>query len=227
MNTSTTAITINIISQWLNYLLAVPMITFGIIGAIFTIIIFTRDITFHQNPTILYLLGGAILTLIHLPSIYLQSILVDGFLLGVFNTNDIACREHNYLLYVTTVPIISFTCWAAFDQYSSTCREARFRQRWRSLRLVRFAIITTTVFWSIIYIPIISVSHSVNGVCTMMTSPITKINDFFLTPLVYTIGPLTLNLFFTWKTIENLRSPLASNHHDQLLESTLTCIERI
>jgi len=94
---SSAAATINTISRWLNYLLAIPMITLGILGAILTIIIFVQQRPFRRNPTITYLLAGAIMTAIHLPSIYLQSILVDGFGLGVFNTNDIACRERNYL----------------------------------------------------------------------------------------------------------------------------------
>ena len=115
---STIGETINTVSHWLNYLDAIPIITFGTIGAILTILVFTRQPTFRKNPTITYLLANAIMTAIHLPSIYLQSILVDGFSLGIFNTNDIACKEHNYLLYVTTVPTILFPCWAAFDQYA-------------------------------------------------------------------------------------------------------------
>ena len=107
---------INTVSRWLNYLLAIPMIILGIVGAILTILVFTKQSSFQRNPTIIYLIAGAIMTAIHLPSIYLQSILVDGFGMGIFNTNNIACREHNYLFYVTTVIAISFPCWAAFDQ---------------------------------------------------------------------------------------------------------------
>lgn len=192
------------------------MIIFGIIGAILTIIIFSRKRSFRLNPTITYLLAGAILTAIHLPSIYLQSILVDGFGLGVFNTNDIACREHNYLLYVTTVPTISFPCWAAFDQYASTSREASFRNRWSSMRVVRLAICGTILFWTIVYIPIIFVSRSIDGVCVMIDSPITKFNDYVLTPLVYTVMPLSVILIFTLGTIRNLRAIDLAHRHDRL-----------
>lgn len=212
---STTSI-LHAIARWLNYVLAVPMMTFGTLGAVLTIVVFTRRKAFLRNPTIIYLLAGAVMTALHLPSIYSQSILVDGFLLGVFNTNDIACKEHNYLLYVTTVPTISFPCLAAFDQYASTSREASFRHRWRSPRLVRLLIVCTVILWAIVYIPIIVVSRSIDGACMMITSPITKINDFFLTPLVYTVGPLVLIVFFTTRTIHNLRTTFTSSQHSQL-----------
>jgi len=121
----------------------------------YTIIIFTRKRSFRNNLTTTYLLADATVTAIHLPSIYLQSILVDGFGLGVFNTNDIACRERNYLFYVTTVAAISFPCWASFDQYAITCREASFRNRWSSIKVIRLVIIGTVIFWAIIYFPLI------------------------------------------------------------------------
>jgi hypothetical protein len=192
------------------------MIILGIIGALLTIVVFTNQPSFRRNPTITYLLAGAIMTGIHLPLIYLQSILVDGFGLGIFNTNDIACREHNYLLYVTTVPTILFPCWAAFDQYASTNREASFRNRWSSMRVVRLAIIGSIIFWIIAYIPIILVSKSVNGVCSLIDSPFTKFNDYVLTPLVYGIGPITLIIIFTSGTIRNLRAITLVNRRDRL-----------
>ncbi|CAF0846430.1 unnamed protein product, partial [Rotaria sordida] len=139
------------------------MIILGIFGAILTVLVFTKQRRFWRNPSINYLLAGAVMTGIHLPAIYLQSILVNGFGLGLFNTDDIACREHNYLLYMTTVAAISFPCWAAFDQYASTCRNASFRHRWSSIRIVRLTIICTIVFWTIVYLPIIFVSGIVNG----------------------------------------------------------------
>ena len=215
-NMSTVADTINTVSRWLNYLFAIPMIILGIIGAILTIVVFTKQRSFRRNPTITYLLAGAIMTAIHLPSIYLQSILVDGFSLGIFNTNDIACREHNYLLFVTTVPTILFPCWAAFDQYVSTSRDASFRLRWRSIRVVRLAIIGTILFWSIVYIPLLFVSRSVNNVCILLDNSFTKFHDYVLTPLVYAIGPITLITLFTYGTIRNLRSTYFVTRRDHL-----------
>jgi hypothetical protein len=213
---SSAAATINTVSRWLNYLLAIPMITLGILGALLTIIIFVQQRPFRRNPTITYLLAGAIMTAIHLPSIYLQSILVDGFGLGVFNTNDIACRERNYLFYVTTVSAISYPCWAAFDQYASTNREAYFRQRWSSMRFARRAIIGTVFFWGIIYFPMIFVSRSINGVCILVDGPFHIFYSYILTPIVFIMGPITLTTCFTLGTIRNLRSTAFANRHDRL-----------
>lgn len=87
---STATITHNTITHWLNYVLAIPMIALGIIGAILTVIVFTGQPSFRRNATIIYLLTGAVIIAIHLPCNYLQSVLVDGF--GLFNTNIVNCR---------------------------------------------------------------------------------------------------------------------------------------
>ena len=198
--------TLNTITRWLNYVVAIPFLMLGIIGAILTVIIFTRRHQFWRNASAAYLLAGAALTGIHLPSIYTQSILVHGFGLGVFNTNKIACQEHNYLLYMTTVAAISFPCWAAFDQFASTCRNARFRNRWSSIHVVRCAIVGTVIFWTVVYLPVIFVSDVVNGLCVMTASTYTTFNTFFFTPLVYSVGPLTVMILCTIGTMRNLRS---------------------
>jgi hypothetical protein len=156
------------------------------------------------------------MTAIHLPSIYSQSILVNGFKLGLFNTNEVACREHNYLLYMTTVAAISFPCWASFDQYASTSRSATFRNRWSNIRFVRFAIVITVIFWTIVYLPIIFVSGIVDGACVLKKGLFTQMNTYFLTPLVYSVGPLMVMTAFTLGTVTNLRSATDFNRHDHL-----------
>jgi len=74
---------INAAVHWLNYLVAIPMIVLGIIGTILTIIVFTGKPSFLRNLTIIYLLAGAVITAIHLPCNCLQSVLIDGFGLGL------------------------------------------------------------------------------------------------------------------------------------------------
>jgi len=213
---STTEDIINSVSCWLNYLCAIPMIVLGIIGAILTIIVFIKEPSFRRNSTVNYLLANAIMTAIHLPSIYLQSILVDGFNLGVFNTNDAACREHNYLLYVTTVPTILFPCWAAFDQYILTNRHATIRQRWNSMRFVRLTIIGTIIIAAIVYIPIIFISKSINNVCTYIDSPYTTFHNYVSTPLAYAVIPLILIVVFTYGTVKNLKAINFNNRQNRL-----------
>ncbi|CAF1235224.1 unnamed protein product [Adineta steineri] len=216
MSSAVAAATINTVAQWLNYVLAIPMITLGFIGAILTIIVFKQQKLFRRNPSIIYLLSGAIMTTIHLPTVYLQSILVEGFQLGLYNTNDIACRERNYLFYVTTVAAISYPCWAAFDQYASTHREAKFRHYWSSIKFARLAIIGTVIFWAIIYFPLIFVSSSINNVCIVRDGPYRIFHAYILTPIVFIMGPITLTTIFTLGTIRNLRSSAFSNRHDRL-----------
>ena len=126
-------LTLNIISRWLNYILVILITVFGCIGGTLTILVFIKRRSFRRNSTTTYLLAGAIITVVHLPSIYFQSVLIDGFGLGVYNTNDIVCRLRNYFFYVTTVAAVSFPCWTTFDQYTSRKRDACFRHRWSSI----------------------------------------------------------------------------------------------
>lgn len=206
---------INTFTRWLNYVVAIPMIALGIVGAILTILVFTRQSSFRHNPTIIYLLAGAVITAVHLPCNYLQSVLVDGFGFGLFNVNLANCRQQNYIRYMSTVSAISFPCWAAFDQYVSTSRETSFRNRWRSPQILRRAIVGTVLFWTIAYIPMIIYSSIINGSCTMADNFYRKFNNFFLTPLVYTVGPITLIVVFTRGTIRNLRSSAMGHKRDR------------
>ncbi|CAF1415099.1 unnamed protein product [Adineta ricciae] len=210
--------TLRIITRWLNYVVAIPFITLGIIGAILTVVIFTRQPLFWRNATITYLLAGATMTGIHLPMIYSQSILVNGFGLRFLDTNLVACREHNYLLYMTTVTAISFPCWAAFDQYVNTSRNANFRHRWSSIHFVRWVIVGTVIFWSLAYIPIIFVSEIIDGVCVLRPGAFTQFNTYFLTPFVYSVGPLIIIMLFTYGTAKNLRSFHGERQQDHLMK---------
>jgi len=117
---------------------------------------------------------------------------------------------------MTTVAAISFPCWAAFDQYASTCRDASFRNRWNSIRVVRLAIVGTVIFWSIVYLPIIFVSGIVDGACVLQDGGYTRFNTYFLTPLVYSVGPLIIIIVFTFGTVRNLRSIQRIQRQDHL-----------
>ncbi len=67
-----------------------------------------------------------------------------------------------------------------------------------------------------VYIPIIFNSSIINGSCNLTDNPYRKFINFFLTPLVYTIGPLTIIILFTRGTIRNLRAKTLVNQRDHL-----------
>lgn len=203
-------------TRLLNYVFAIPMLILGMIGSLSIIIIVTQKRAFHRNTTLTYLLAGAIVTGIHLPTIYIQMILVYGFDVSLMNTNVDACREHTYLRYVTTVAAISFPCWAAFDQYVVTCRDVTIRNRWGSLRVVRLIIIFTIIFWILFYIPVIFNSGIINGVCNFKPSLYTKLNTYVFTPVVYGIGPALVIILSTLGAMKNLRSNAVHAAHDHL-----------
>ena len=213
---SNTAATLNTISRYLNFTLAVPIITFGIIGSILTIIIFIKRPVFWNNPTITYLLAGAIMTIIHLPTIYLAIILASGFETYIMMKNDISCKLFNYFLYVTTAAAISFPCWAAFDQYACTNRDANFRHRWSSMRFVRRAIFGTILFWLIFYLPLFILTNINAYGCSIEILFVRQLNNYVCTPLVFTILPVILVAFFMHEILKNLRSTIIANRHTHL-----------
>jgi hypothetical protein len=197
--------TVNLLTRLLNYVFAIPMLILGMMGSTLIIIVFTQKRAFRRNTSLTYLLAGAIITGIHLPTIYIQMILVYGFDVSLMNTNESACHEHTYLRYVTTVAAISFPCWAAFDQYVGTSRDVNVRNRWSSLRLVRSVIIFTVIFWIFFYIPIIFYTGIINGVCVFKPGLYTQFNTYIFTPLVYGVGPAVVITYSTLGTVRNLR----------------------
>ncbi|CAF2669704.1 unnamed protein product [Rotaria sp. Silwood2] len=184
-----TAEKLHLAAHVINYIIALPLLVLGIVGVILSVTIFISQHSFRRNTTINYLLAGSILAGIHFLLVDIQTLLVEGFNIGIYNTNETACREHTYFRYVTTVSAICFPCWAAFDQYVGTSHDATFRNRWRSMRFVRIAIVNTVLVWIIIYIPIIFTSEIIDGTCQLRQGPYTTFNTYVLTPLVHTLLP--------------------------------------
>jgi len=181
--------TFNLLARLLNYIFAIPRLILGMIGSMLIVLVVIQKRAFRQNTSLIYLLTGAIITGIHLLTIYIQMILVYGFGVSLMNTNENACREHTYLRYVTTVAAVSFPCWAAFNQYVGTSRDVTVRIRWGSTRVVRLIIIFTVIFWILIYIPVLFNTGIVNGVCVFKPGPYTNFNTYVFTPLVYCLVP--------------------------------------
>ncbi len=102
--------TFNLLGRLLNYIFAIPMLILGMIGSMLIVLVVIQKRAFRQNTSLIYLLAGAIITGMHLLTIYIQMILVYGFGVSLMNTNENSCREHTYLRYVTTVAAVSFPC---------------------------------------------------------------------------------------------------------------------
>ncbi|CAF1603613.1 unnamed protein product [Adineta ricciae] len=203
---SSAVATIHTVAVWLNYFFGIPIIVFGMIGAILTIIVFMRQRAFWQNPTIIYLLAGSVTTIVHLPTVYLPVVLAQGFGIVLFAEYDIICRLFNYFLYATTVSSIYFPCLAAFDQYASTSRNAAFRNRWHSVKAVRWAIFVMVLFWSLLYLPVLIVSQLTrsNG-CYITNYYIRTMTNYVTVPLFFTVVPVILIIFCLQGILRNLR----------------------
>ncbi|UJR11999.1 hypothetical protein I4U23_016177 [Adineta vaga] len=211
---SSLEVTLPAVTKWLNYLLGLPIIIFGMIGAILTIIVFIRQRAFWNNPTITYLLAGAFMTLFHLPTVYLLIVLGQGFGIFLFNLHDIICRLFNYFLYVTTVASIYFPCLAAFDQYASTSRHALFRNRWHNMKVVRFAICGSILFWLILYLPVLIVSNTNNG-CAITNYNVRIMVNYITVPLFFFLVPIFLIIFCLRGIVGNLRGLMLNNQQDR------------
>ncbi|CAF1548954.1 unnamed protein product [Adineta ricciae] len=130
------------------------------------------------------------------------------------NKYDIICRLFNYFLYVTKVSAIYFPCLAAFDQYASTNRNALFRNRWHNMKVVRFAICGSILFWSILYLPVLIVGNTNNG-CAITNYNVRIMLNYITVPLFFFVVPIFLIIFSLRGIVRNLRGLMHNNQQDR------------
>ncbi|CAF3682130.1 unnamed protein product [Rotaria sp. Silwood1] len=191
-------------TRWLNIIIGIPLFVFGIIGSILTICIFIRT-KFRNTSSVRYLIASSIANFIQLVQTLLPRILTDGFAILLVKSNTDYCKARNYIAAVATLCSLSFPCWASFDHFISTSRNANRRKYWTSKIFVYFAIFGTILFWLIIQLPIVIFSKA-NGESCITTSIInTYIYAYGVTPMAYTILPMGVVIYFNIGIVRNLR----------------------
>jgi hypothetical protein len=188
----------------LNIIIGILLFTFGAIGNCLSICLFSCG-TFRNAPSVRYLIARSIANCVQLIQTLLPRILSDGFGIPIVKSNTQYCKARNCLAAVTTSCSLSYPCWASFDQYASTSRNAATRRTWTSKRFVYRAIFGTILFWFIIYIPLSIFNSAIGESCVVTNIIITYIYSYGITPLTYIVLPIAATCYFNIGIVRNLR----------------------
>jgi hypothetical protein len=155
---------LNSIVEWLNIIIGIFLLTFGIIGNCLNIYVFTRP-AYRNRTTVLYFLACSVASCIQLLNTLLPRILSDGFQISIVKSNNFYCQIRNLISAVASLCAISYPCWASFDQFLSTSRNPITRQHWSSKRFISWVIFSTALFWFIIFLPNTIFTRSSSNTC--------------------------------------------------------------
>ncbi|CAF3175711.1 unnamed protein product [Rotaria sp. Silwood2] len=191
-------------TRWLNIIIGIPLFTFGIIGNILTICIFSRA-KFRNTSSVRYLIASSVANLIQLAQTLLPRILSDGFGIALIKSNNDYCRTRNYIAAVATLCSLSFPCWASLNNFFGTSRNAVTRKYWTSKRFVHLSIFATILFWLIVQLPTLIFTRARGESCTSTSSISNYIYVYGITPIAYSILPMTTVIYFNIGIIRNLR----------------------
>ena len=188
----------------LNIIAGIFIFLFGIVGNCGNIYVFSRPVYRKTNAGI-YLLIASVASIIQIVHTLLPRILSDGFQISIVQSNDRYCQSRFIIAGVASLCAISYPCWASFDQYMSTSRNANRRTRWSSKRFVRLSILLTIVFWSILFLPGSIFTRASNNICIGSHLSISTMYSYGMTPFGYFFLPITLLLYFNLGIVKNLR----------------------
>lgn len=200
--------------RWLNLVVGTTLLLFGIIGNLLNIFIFTRA-RFRQTFSVRYLIAASMMSLIQLLQTLLPRILTEGLGISIVKSNDSYCKARNYIAAVATLCSLSFPCWATFNQFIGTCREAATRNYCTSKRFVHLAILFTILFWLLVQIPNLIFGKANGEACTTTSNINTYISSYVITPFTYTILPIISISYFNMGIIRNLRRARVAGLHQR------------
>ena len=188
---------------WLNIIVGIFILIFGIVGNLGNIYVFTRPTGRNTNTTF-YLLAASVASYIQILHTLVPRILSDGFQISIVQSNDRYCQSRFIISGVASLSAISYPCWASFDQFICTSRNAIRRIRWSSKRFVYQTIFLTVLLWSIIFLPGSISSRASANTCIVNNRILTDIYSYGTTPLGYCILPITFLTYFNIGIVKNL-----------------------
>ena len=188
---------------WLNIILGLLILVCGMIGNCGNIYVFSKPVYRKTNAGI-YLLLASIASIIQLVHTLLPRILSDGFQIPIVQSNDRYCQSRFIISGVASLCGISYPCWASFDQFMCTSRNAIRRTRWNSKRFLYQSMIFTILFWLIVFLPGSILSKSSRTICTIANPLVNRIYAYGVVSISYCLLPITFLLYFNYGIVKNL-----------------------
>lgn len=191
-------------SRLLNIFIGVPMFILGIVGNLLLMFIFTRS-KFRYVSSVQYLLASTVTNSIQLLQTLLPRILSEGFAIALVKSNSSYCKVRNYIAAVVSLCSIFYLCWASFDQFISTSRNAHTRSSWTSKKFVIIAVFSTFIFLLIVHIPVIVFTEAIGESCTITNIFCIYVYAYGITPFTYTLFPMIIITYCSIGIVRNLK----------------------
>ncbi len=221
-------------SQYLNIILGIIILIFGLIGNVLLAFIFkSRQVTFKQSPCSLYLFSMAIINTLHILHGLISRILSAGFQIDPTRTSLVYCKLRPFLV-SATLPHLSRTlqCAAIINQFLATSPQVRYRQK-STRTMARWCISISILFWSLNGIPYlilyrIKMIPSTNTTrCDAFNTAMSKYTNWFsLNFFTFVIPGAILSVFgyLTLRNVRHLGYESGESHRRQQIERQMSSV---
>ena len=165
--------TLNTIQYRLYRYVLPPLLAFGTIGNLFSLVIFLQP-RLRRNPCSIYLLAYTTASICWVDFVALTASLSIGFSIDLGTQSLAVCRIRTYIVYVTINLLPDLLILAAFDRTCVCSRRLSIRQ-YSTLNVAAHSICGITLFWLLFNIPALvytSVEQLPTGqpICTPLLS---------------------------------------------------------
>jgi hypothetical protein len=211
MSSSSLITTLVSVTRQINIFAGIPIFIAGVIGGLFTIIIFLSLHTFRQNPCAFYLIFMSFVNIGQLLTGLLSRITINMSGIDWTQLSLVYCKFRNYLLVVCTNISMLCVCLATIDQYFATCHRPRL-QRWSNLKTARCLSAVSIIFSTLTAIPcLIYYNQTVSPttgqlICTTIDAFFIELNVYFYRLFMSNILPLFVTLMFGLLTYQNVKN---------------------
>jgi hypothetical protein len=203
------------------------ILTIGLFGGLFNIIIFLSLQTFRQSSCAFYLLVISIVNIGQLVSGLFSRIMISGFHIDWTTSSLFYCKLRYFI--IETCELISCTCicLAILDQYFATCPYPRW-QRWSNFKLAYYLTTIFTVIWilhGILYLVFFVHTKLSTGaiICTFANDIFSKYHAYGCLLTLTTILPISITMFLGSMVYNNIQQlayrtvPLVRRESDKQL----------
>lgn len=226
------------ITKQMNVYVGLFILVLGVIGNTLNALIFANVRTsFARNPCSHYFIAIAMIDLLCLLIGFLSKILASGFDIDPTTSSVVFCKFRSFFVYI--IPLIStnLTCLATIFQFLNTSRHARYWQK-ANLRLIRWIILVTVLFWIFHGIPYIILYdiHLSSAINMLVCNSVNVIMNQYTTwmtfnILIFIIPNMILFIFgyLTYRNIvrSNLVGPIQTRTSGQRIQRQLTVVSNI
>lgn len=205
MSSSSVAQNILALSLQYSYYAYLTIFIVGIIGNVLNILVFTQLKIFRDNRCAFYLVIESIVDIVYLVAFFTSSILSSICGSDPAGYSLVWCRLRSILVQTSALTSFFIVCYAACDQFCSTCYRFNLRQICTLEMARRLTIIASCILFlhSILFGFFLDIKPSVG--CVISNSIWTRYSTFFFYPVLYGLLPIVVSSSFSFLAFRNVR----------------------